>query len=266
MARTPVSFISHGSPMYALEPGPAGAALRAWAAAIDDRHETPAAVVMMSPHWQTQGLEIMGSPSPDTLHDFGGFPPALYTLSYPAPGSPATAAHVQGLLRQQGVTARINETRPFDHGAWVPMMHLWPEANVPMVQLSLPYDATPKALMAIGFALQTLRTRGVMVIGSGSMTHNLRHVFDPASAPEDLGYVRGFADWVLDKIEASDTDSLIDFERLAPHAALAHPTTEHFLPLFFALGAVTAGERATVLTREVYLDVLAMDAIAWAGG
>ncbi len=139
----PAAFISHGSPTYALAPGEAGAALRAWAAQQDARGDTPSAVLVMSPHWQTQGLEIMGTARPETWHDFGGFPPALYDLNYPAPGAPAVAHSVHELLASHGFQAEVNTHRPFDHGAWVPMMHLWPDAQVPMLQLSLPLDATP---------------------------------------------------------------------------------------------------------------------------
>lgn len=258
----PAAFISHGSPTYALAPGEAGAALRAWAAQQDARGDTPSAVLVMSPHWQTQGLEIMGAARPETWHDFGGFPPALYDLNYPAPGAPAVAHSVHELLASHGFQAEVNTHRPFDHGAWVPMMHLWPDAQVPMLQLSLPLDATPSFLLDLGRALAPLRAQGVMLLGSGSMTHNLSHVTG-RGAVVSTAYVRVFADWVLARLSAHDVSALTAFEFDAPHVHEAHPQTEHFLPLFFALGSVASDEAMQVLTRAVYLDALAMDAMVW---
>lgn len=265
MPLAPAVFMSHGSPLFALQPGQAGAALSSWAQCLDGAGATPAAVVLMSPHWATPTLQIMAAAQPATWHDFGGFAPELYKLQYPAAGHPALAANIQAVLRNAGMAADLDSQRPFDHGAWVPMMHLWPKANVPLVQLSLPASATPQRLLQVGAALAQLRQQGVMLVGSGSMTHNLGDVSRAAAArpAPELPYVRPFADWMLDTLRANDLDGLCDFERLAPHAAQAHPTTEHLLPLFFALGAVSPQDSMQVLTQEVQYAGLAMDTVVW---
>lgn len=263
--RATTAFISHGSPMYALQPQQAGAALSQWAREIDAASLTPSAVLVMSPHWMTSGLHVTGAAQPGTWHDFGGFASELYDLQYPAAGCPQLAAAVQQRALLAGLEVHLDAQRPFDHGAWVPMMHLWPTATIPMVQLSLPAAATPRSLLALGEALAPLREQGVMVIGSGSMTHNLGDVFRSiqTSADNELPYVRPFADWVIGALQAPDAERLCDFERLAPRAARAHPTTEHLLPLFFARGAVMDGDKLQVLTQEVQYAGLAMDSVVW---
>lgn len=263
--RAAVAFVSHGSPMYALKPGQAGAALAQWARSIDAAGETPSAVIMMSPHWMTPGISVTGAAQPATWHDFGGFAPELYELQYPAAGHPQLAEAVQQLALEVGLDVHIDTRRPFDHGAWVPMMHMWPEANIPMVQISLPITAAPRSLMALGAALVPLREQGVMVMGSGSMTHNLGDVFRSiqVSADNELPYVRPFANWIIDTLQKQDDEGLCDFERLAPNAAQAHPTTEHLLPLFFARGACMDSDTLKVLTQEVQYAGLAMDSVVW---
>lgn len=234
----PALFISHGSPMFALEPGKTGPALRAWAQALPEK---PRAIVVLSPHWMTRGVEVMTNPQPQTWHDFGGFPAALYELQYPAPGSPELADRVLALLDAAGIAAQPNAAQPFDHGTWVPLMHLFPEADIPVVQVSLPVRYTSASVLAMGQALRPLREEGVLVIGSGSMTHNLRELFgQPCAidAPVE-GYVREFCDWVTSRLQAGAgaREELLAYRAQAPHAQRAHPTDEHFVPLYFAFGA-----------------------------
>jgi 4,5-DOPA dioxygenase extradiol len=268
----PALFISHGSPMFALEPGKTGPALHAWAQALPEK---PRAIVVLSPHWMTRGVEVMTHPRPETWHDFGGFPAALYELQYPAPGSPELADRVLALLGAAGIAAQPNAAQPFDHGVWVPLMHLFPEADIPVVQVSLPVRYTPASVMAMGQALRPLREEGVLVIGSGSMTHNLRECFgeQPAiDAPAEL-YVREFCDWVMSRIHAGARDALLDYRMQAPHAQRAHPTDEHFVPLYFALGASAWGGQTdssdrstgavTTISDEVMHRYLAMHSLSF---
>jgi len=254
--------------MFAVEPGTTGPALRAYAK-TQLSGEGLRGVLVMSPHWMAPEPVIMGHPTPETWHDFGGFPEALYTLDYPAPGAPDLAQRVQALLADAGHAAPIDPQRPRDHGAWVPLMHLLPEARVPVIQIALPSHATPQALYAMGQALRSLKHEGVLVVGSGSLTHNLREFFsEPAeqnSPPEP--YVTAFARWVERTLEAQDRDSLFDYRQRAPQAARAHPTDEHWRTLYFALGAAEWGTGVApsvhYLSREVIHRWLAMDAVAF---
>lgn len=257
--RLPVLFVSHGSPMFALEAGETGPALTRWGQALRQRHPGLRGVVILSPHWMTHGVEVMAHAQPPTWHDFGGFPPALYRLQYPAPGSPVLAQQVQARLAQAGIAATLNPERPLDHGAWVPLMHLLPQADVPVVQLALPVDADARAVYALGQALQDLRSQGVLLVGSGSMTHNLREFF--GGERQAASYVVEFSRWVEQQVQAGAIDALLDWQQQAPHALRAHPTDEHFLPLYFALGA-GAGSTPHYLSREVMYGMLAMDAFA----
>lgn len=260
---TPVLFVSHGSPTFAIESGSSGPALNAWAQAHAPAQSLKG-VVLMSPHWMSTGLAVMTQPAPPTWHDFGGFPPALYALQYPAPGSPELAQDLLDLLAAAGLPAQPDAQRPFDHGAWVPMMHLYPQANVPLVQISLPAGATPAQLYAIGEALSPLREQGVLLVGSGSMTHNLsdiRREGGPA-AP----HVLAFSAWIEAQMKAGDLQAMLDYRVRAPEAARVHPTDEHFVTIYFALGAAHWGQTPQVpvnyITREVMLGTLSMDAFS----
>lgn len=255
MTALPSLFVSHGAPLFAVDAGTTGPALQAWGAQL------PAdlrGIVIMSPHWMARGPAVMTTPQPSTWHDFGGFPPALYELNYPAPGNPALAQEVLAALQVAGIAAKADDTRPFDHGTWVPLMHLLPEARVPVVQVALPIGYGPREVYAMGAALEGLRARGVLVMGSGSMTHNLSEFFggERAVAP----YVTEFSRWIESKLSAGDLDAVLDYRAQAPHASRAHPTEDHFLPLFFALGAAGAAARPSYLSREVMYSMLAMDA------
>ena len=265
----PALFVSHGSPMMALEPGLTGPALTEHGQQITERHALQG-VVIMSPHWMTEGLSVMGHPSPPTWHDFGGFPEPLYRLQYPAPGSPALALRVQAMLAQSGFDAAVDAERPFDHGAWMPMRFLLPDARVPVVQLSLPAGADPEEVYAIGAALRGLRDQGIWLIGSGSMTHNLREFFGgrPVQTAPAAPYVSAFAGWMTRTLEGGDLAAALQYRFEAPDAARAHPTDEHLMPLYFALGAAGWGQPGgpipDYLSREVMYSHLAMDSMAFA--
>lgn len=251
-AMLPSLFISHGSPMLALEPGASGPALRRLASELP----RPKAIVLVSAHWESTGLEVASHPAPPTWHDFGGFPPALYALQYPAPGSPELAARVMEQLIAKGLPASLNPQRPFDHGAWVPLRLMYPNADIPVVQVSMPSQYGPAYQVAVGQALASLRDEGLLLIGSGSITHNLRELDRQADDEVSAPWALAFRDWVADKLGTGDIEALMDYRRKAPHAARNHPSEEHLLPLYFALGA---GERFSIVHQGFTLGALGMD-------
>lgn len=253
MTTMPSLFISHGAPTFAIEPGLAGAQLQALGLALGK----PRAIVVVSPHWMTQGVAITSTDHPETVHDFGGFPRALYALQYPAPGSPELAIRVQQQLQSHGIPARLDARRGLDHGAWVPLLHLYPAADVPVIQVSLPVDADEAGAFGLGQALAPLGRDGVLVIGSGSLTHNL-YEFRPGEVPV-ASYAREFSLWVRQAVQSGDTARLLQTLKAAPHAARAHPTTEHFLPLLVAAGAAGATAAVTVLDGGIRHGMLAME-------
>jgi 4,5-DOPA dioxygenase extradiol len=229
----PSLFISHGSPMLALQPGASGPALMRLAAEIP----RPKAIVVVSAHWESQELLVTGNPAPETWHDFGGFPRELFAVQYPAPGQPQLAAQIVELLTMDGLNARIDNQRPFDHGTWVPLSLMYPDADIPVVQVSLPSRMGPALQTRVGRALASLREQGVLLIGSGSITHNLGEL-DWHAGPESVEpWAREFRDWIVDKLAAQDEAALHDYRRQAPHAVRSHPSDEHLLPLYFARGA-----------------------------
>jgi 4,5-DOPA dioxygenase extradiol len=253
----PVLFVSHGAPTFALEPGPLGARLGEVGRTLTGLR----AVLVVSPHRQSRGLEVMTTVRPATIHDFGGFPPALYQLAYPAPGAPEAAAEAARLLRDAGWQVRENDQRGLDHGAWVPLMHLLPDARVPVFQLSLPHTLDAGRAIALGRALAPPRGRGIAILASGSMTHNLYEFRDGNAQAQP--YVNRFARWVRDAVLRRDLQSLADYRRAAPDAERAHPTDEHFLPLLVAVGACGESEPAVLLDDEVRHGMLSMESYAW---
>lgn len=227
----PSLFVSHGAPTFALEPGSIGSQLTALAAGL----ERPRAVLVISAHWITAGLEVGCAVQPETIHDFGGFPRELYSLQYPAPGAPDVAEEVLEALARAGFPGRANPRRGLDHGAWTPLMHLYPDASVPVLQLSLPMTSSSDVLLALGRALAPLRQSGILIVASGCITHNLRDIRLGDDKGDD--YVREFMDWVASTIATGDLPSLLNLRRRAPHGVRAHPSDEHLQPLLVAIGA-----------------------------
>lgn len=250
----PLLFVSHGAPMFAIEPGLAGQRL----AELGRELPRPDAIVILSPHWMTRGeVNVTASTAPETIHDFGGFPDALYQLNYPAPGAPALAAHIVDLLQSAGWKSRLDPYRGLDHGAWVPLLYLAPEADIPIVQVSMPARLDTHQAWKLGQALKPLRDMNVLIVASGSLTHNL-YEFRGATR-EGAGYVKEFAAWTARTLQAGHTDQLLDYKAHAPSAERAHPTDEHFLPLLIALGAAGEDYETRVLEGGVTYGVLAMD-------
>ncbi len=257
--RCPVLFISHGSPTFAIEPGKAGPAL----SALGQTLPRPKAVLVVSPHWTTREPRVATTPQPQTMHDFGGFPPALYQLNYPAPGHPALAQRAIDLLREAGYPAEADAQWGLDHGAWVPLLHLLPRADVPVFQVSLPAQLDGAQAYAYGQALAPLAHEGVLIIGSGSLTHNLHEVrFDAPDAAAET-YALGFAAWINDTVTRRDHASLQQTMALAPHAQRAHPTPEHLWPLLVAAGAAGTAVPARRIDGGMTHGVLSMDAFVF---
>ena len=248
----PSLFISHGSPMLPLRDQPARDFLRGLGAQL----ERPKAILIASAHWDTERPEINAVAINDTIHDFSGFPPALYALRYPAPGDVALAAEIAGMLG-----AELDHERGLDHGAWVPLLLMYPDHDIPVMQLSLQSYLGPEHHLLLGKALASLRARGILVIGSGGLTHNLRRQRAPDENSPAAPDVDAFADWMHDALIEGRTDDLLDYRRKAPHAAAQHPTDEHLLPLYVAMGA--GGEKATRLHASTSYGVLRMDTYAF---
>jgi 4,5-DOPA dioxygenase extradiol len=250
----PLLFVSHGAPMFAIEPGLAGKHL----AEIGRELPRPDAIVILSPHWMTRGeVSVTASSAPSTIHDFGGFPDALYQIQYPAPGAPALAAQIVDMLHDAGWKACLDAKRGLDHGAWVPLLYLAPEADIPVVQVSMPASLDTRDAWKLGEALKPLRDMNVLIVASGSLTHNL-YEFRGAT-PHGAQYVKDFAAWTAKTLVAGNLDQLLDYKQYAPSAERAHPTDEHYLPLFIALGAAGEHYETRVLEGGVTYGVLAMD-------
>jgi 4,5-DOPA dioxygenase extradiol len=254
MARLPSVFISHGSPMHALQPGPAG---EAWQA-LGRRLPRPRAILIASAHWETNLPMLTGNPKPGTIHDFYNFPEPLYRLRYPAPGAPELAQRAQALLRNAGFTAAIDGCRGLDHGAWTPLLYAYPEHDVPVVQISVQPALGPRHHLQVGKALRNLSDEGVLIVGSGHLTHNLRDWARGQGRPEP--YAREFQAWVFERLKEKDLEALADYRSRSPHGVRAHPTDEHFLPLFAALGAAQEQAKPERIYDAVDSGVLAMDA------
>ena len=260
MTHLPALFISHGSPMLAIQESPAHQFLLGLGKTLPK----PKAIVVASAHWESMGGPAVSvTANPDTIHDFGGFPRALFEIQYPAPGAPEAAMRATGLLQQEGFAVKTSAARGLDHGAWVPLRLMYPQADIPVAQISVLRSSTPAEHLRIGQALSTLRDEGVLVIGSGSLTHNLYefrgHDID-APVP---GWVSEFGTWMKERLEQSDAASLLDYRDKAPHAARNHPTEEHLSPLFVAMGAAGESARAKRLHQSYEYGVLAMDIYAF---
>jgi 4,5-DOPA dioxygenase extradiol len=251
----PVLFVSHGAPTYATDPGLAGQQL----AQLGRRLTTPRAILAISPHWITRSIEVAAAPQPHTIHDFGGFSPELYKIQYAAQGHPVLAKYTSELLTTAGWQATLHASRGLDHGVWVPLLHLFSSAHVPVFQVSMPRDLDEISAFKLGRSISCLAADGVLVLTSGSLTHNLYEL--SAADGRAPAYVAEFTSWVRSTVVSGNWKQLERALTDAPHAARAHPTPEHFLPLLIAAGAAEeAGYRAIdILDGGVRHGVLAME-------
>jgi 4,5-DOPA dioxygenase extradiol len=260
MSPLPTIFVSHGSPMLALQDSPA----RRFLQQLGQSLPRPKAVVVVSAHWETAGAPAVSlAAKPETIHDFGGFPRALFEITYPAAGAPDVAERAASLFEAAGIRVGRSGDRGLDHGAWVPLSLMYPDADVPVLQVSLVRGADPAAHEKLGRALQQLRQEGVLVIGSGSLTHNLYEFRGQAVDAPAPQWVSEFEAWMRERLESNDVAALLDYRNQAPSAKQNHPTEEHLLPLFVAMGAAGAGARAELLHSSFEHGVLAMDAYAF---
>ena len=236
-AAQPAIFVSHGAPTLAIEPSPAREFLAGLGLDVDRRFGRPRAVLVASAHWESAVPTVGTAAEFDTIHDFRGFPDELYRIRYPAHAAQDVARAVTEHLEDAGIPAATDRSRGLDHGAWVPLRLMYPAADVPVVSLSLQPTRGPRHAYRVGEALRPLRSDGVLVLGSGSITHNLREL--SAGQSEEPLHVREFVEWIGARAAAADTEALLDYRRRAPHAERNHPTDEHLLPLFIVLGAAS---------------------------
>ncbi|MDP2874602.1 MAG: class III extradiol ring-cleavage dioxygenase [Holophaga sp.] len=258
VAHSPVLFLGHGSPMLALENGPWHAALRAW---ITD-HPGTRNVLVISAHWETANEFTLTNAARHAIrHDYSGFAKELYSLDYPAPGDPKLAAKACHLLSQAGLNARLEPSRPLDHGAWVPLRTLFPEAKTPVVQLSLPRPRTPELLVDAGRALAPLREEGVLILCSGGMVHNLRRLA-MNSHPDPEEWALRFDNWTTGRLLDGDLEALLEAPARAPRFRDAVPSSEHFDPLYLGVGAADHSRCLPVYTGWQHGN-LSLRAVSW---
>lgn len=254
----PAVFVSHGAPTMFIEPGPTHEFLAGLGAQLG----RPAAVVCVSAHWETGEPTVSAAARPATIHDFHGFPEELDRVTYPAAGDPKLAGRVVELLRGAGLPARSDPARGLDHGAWVPLGLMYPGADVPVVELSVQTRLGAPHHLEVGRALAPLRAAGVLVLGSGGATHNLREFFAGPADARVPPYVAAFEQWLCEGVVAGAQEALADYLAGGPEARRNHPTQEHVLPLFVPLGAA-ANPRGRVLHRAFDHGVLSLAAFSW---
>lgn len=258
METLPTLFLSHGAPDLPLHNNAATEFLRS----LHQQFPKPKAILVISAHWSTNMPMVSASPEPRTIHDFSGFPKALYELNYPALGSPQLADRVVALLKQSGIDCQTDPARGFDHGTWTPLILAYPASDIPVVQLSIQYYQDATYHLRLGKALQALRHEGVLIIGSGSATHNLYAFNAQYDAPPPF-WVELFDKWLADAIAQQDWERLIQYRQLAPYARENHPTEEHLLPLFVALGAAGAEAKGIQLHHSFTYGAFSMAAYAF---
>jgi 4,5-DOPA dioxygenase extradiol len=244
----PVLFVGHGSPMNALEDNTFTRSLAALGADLP----RPTAILVVSAHWQTRGTRTTCTPNPRTIHDFMGFPPELYAMGYPAPGASALAREIAEL-----VGGMCDDTWGFDHASWAILHHMYPGADIPLIELSLDTAASPAEHFEIGRLLAPLRDQGVLIVGSGNAVHNLRAVRWGEDA-EPYPWAVEFDEWVRDRLEARDDDALIDYEQLGSVASLAVPTDEHYLPLLYTAALRRDDEKLSFTHTGIDLGSMSM--------
>jgi len=255
----PTIFVSHGSPMTVLQDVPA----RRFLQQIGKDLPRPRAIVAVTAHWETRQASVGGAEHPEMIYDFGGFDPRLFEMHYPAPGEPALAERISDMFCNAGLASRVDPNRGFDHGVWVPLTLMYPEADIPVVPVSVQPHYGPAHHLELGRAMASLRAEDVLVVASGSFTHDLRRFrgqpLDTPTAPDVLA----FSEWFDTALTEGRTQDLLAYRTHAPHAVQNHPTEEHLLPLFVAMGAAGPNAHAERLHSSSTYGVLRMDAYAF---
>jgi 4,5-DOPA dioxygenase extradiol len=256
MTRQPALFVSHGSPTLPLEKSAATDFLRQLGPSLG----RPEAILVVSAHWDTDRPAVSSAAKPETIYDFYGFPPELYRLRYPAPGAPKLAGRVAGLLQENGLRTDIDPGRGLDHGAWTSLLLMYPEADIPVTQLSIQSHLGPAHHVRLGEALRPLRDEGVLIFASGGATHNLRELSYQRGNPVPQPWVVEFNEWLARAVLSQNIGDLVGYREKAPHAVRNHPTDEHLIPLFVALGAGDPGAAPQRLHSSISSGVISMDA------
>jgi 4,5-DOPA dioxygenase extradiol len=258
MNTLPAIFLSHGAPDLPIRDGAATNFLRS----LHQQFPKPKAILAISAHWYSDPPMVSTVQQPKTIHDFSGFPEALYHHRYPAPGAPKLAERVVTLLSQAGIACDTHPSRGLDHGTWTPLMLTYPSADIPVTQLSIQYYRDPFYHLKLGQALEPLRHEGVLIMGSGSATHNL-YAFDKRYDAVPPLWVKQFDEWLAETIEQGNWDALMQYREGAPYAKENHPTEEHLLPLFVALGPGGVNTRGVRLHHSYTYGAFSMAAYAF---
>ncbi|BCH32394.1 dioxygenase [Mesorhizobium sp. L-8-10] len=261
MTAMPTLFISHGGPNIVTDDSPAREYLRTLSELLPAK---PKAIVIVSAHFETDGVAVVTDPNPCMIYDFGGFAPELYKMIYPAKGDPALAERVFKRLEKAGLSPHTYEKRGYDHGTWTPLLLAFPDADIPVVQVSIDPKRDAAWHYALGTALAGLRDEGILLVGSGHITHNLRAFFSimrngAAVDPVLAGKVDAFTGWFAGKFAAGDKDAILRWKELAPFPAENHPTDEHLMPIFFAYGAAGDGGKAERVHASKQMGFFAFD-------
>jgi 4,5-DOPA dioxygenase extradiol len=256
VTRQPALFVSHGPPTLPLGKTAAAEFLRGLGASLG----RPGAILAVSAHWDTARPAVSAAERPETIYDFHGFPPELYRLRYPASGAPQLAQRAAALLEAAGMAVDIEPRRGLDHGAWTPLLLMYPDADIPVAQLSIQSRLGPAHHVRLGEALRPLRGEGVLILASGGATHNLRELGYQRGNHEPRPWVAEFNEWLADAVLSGRREDLIGYRKKAPHAVRNHPTDEHLIPLFVALGAGDPGGAPQRLHSSIESGVLSMDA------
>ncbi|MFT7053011.1 MAG: 4,5-DOPA dioxygenase extradiol [Psychromonas sp.] len=253
----PALFISHGAPMMALEQSTTAVFLQALATTL----AAPKAIVIFSAHFDLPGeVVVTSATAPSTVHDFYGFPEKLYQMTYPAPGEPALANQIADLLADNGFSSRLDDHQGWDHGAWIPMKLIYPEANIPIVEVSINSQLSAETHFQLGRALRSLRKQGILILGSGGISHNLHEIFSTRPDTQRVHKVEKFTAWVKEKLHNKEINSLLNYQNEAPYASFNHPTQEHFLPLISVLGAHIQEQTISCIHQDSEYEILALDA------
>ncbi len=265
-SRMPVLFVGHGSPMNVIEDSPFRRAWQALGPQFGKRWPRPQLILCISAHWITQGWWLTGMEQPQTIHDFGGFPQALFEQQYPAPGAPAWAAQTAQQLRQPHNQAPVGVDVTewgLDHGAWSVLKPMFPAADIPVVQLSMDYHRPPAEHWAMGQQLRSLREQGVLIVASGNTVHNLRALNRTAADDQTYDWAISFDQWVADQITKGQLANLVNFQDQGESARLSHPSYDHFLPLLYAAAAADADEPVEFFNEGYQLASIAMRSVIW---
>ena len=265
--RMPVLFLGHGSPMNAIEDNAWRRSWQAMGKELLARAAQPQLILCVSAHWLTQGgWQLTGMANPKTIHDFGGFPQALFDQQYPAPGAPAVARSLAQELKSPATGTALGldmQEWGYDHGTWSVLKPMFPKAHIPVLQLSMDYSRAPSEHYALGQQLQKLRERGVLIVGSGNIVHNLRASRRGSAANEAYDWAGEFDGVVQEQIKKGQLDTLQNFQRLGAVAQQAHPTHEHYLPLLYAAGAARADEMPRFFNTGYQSASISMRSVLW---